>query len=90
MKEQTRVKNLNEADQSFYRKLLVVGIPMVIQQVIAVTLNLADTIMAIRSSDTPLIMGSVIVLASIFTILNLVIDLLYSVIDPRIKAQFAK
>ena len=47
-------------------------------------------VQAIRSSDTPLIMGSVIVLASIFTILNLVIDLLYSVIDPRIKAQFAK
>ena len=45
MKEQMRVKNLNEADHSFYRKLLVVGIPMVIQQVIAVTLNLADTIM---------------------------------------------
>lgn len=45
---------------------------------------------AIRSSDRPLIMGSVIVLAMIFTILNLLVDLLYSVIDPRIKAQFAK
>ena len=45
---------------------------------------------AIRSSDRPLIMGSVIVLAGIFTILNLVVDLLYSAIDPRVKAQFAK
>ena len=45
---------------------------------------------AIRSSDTPLIMGTVIVLSVIFTIINLVIDLLYAVIDPRIKAQFSK
>ena len=45
---------------------------------------------AIRSSDTPLIMGSVIVLAVIFTVINLVIDLLYAVIDPRIKAQFSR
>ncbi len=44
---------------------------------------------AIRSSDTPLIMGSVIVLATIFTIINLVLDLMYAAIDPRIKAQFA-
>ena len=45
---------------------------------------------AIRSSDTPLIMGSVIVLAIIFTVINLIIDLLYAVIDPRIKAQFTR
>lgn len=45
---------------------------------------------AIRSSDTPLIMGSVIVLAIIFTVINLLIDLLYAAIDPRIRAQFAK
>ena len=54
MKEQMRVKNLNEADQSFYRKLLVVGIPMVIQQVIAVTLNLADTIMVGKVGENAL------------------------------------
>ena len=45
---------------------------------------------AIRSSDTPLIMGTVIVLSVIFTIINLIIDLLYALIDPRIKAQFAR
>lgn len=54
MKEQMRVKNLNEADHSFYRKLLVVGIPMVIQQVIAVTLNLADTIMVGKVGENAL------------------------------------
>ena len=54
MKEQMRMKNLNEADHSFYRKLLVVGIPMVIQQVIAVTLNLADTIMVGKVGENAL------------------------------------
>ena len=54
MKAQMRVKNLNEADHNFYRKLLVVGIPMVIQQVIAVTLNLADTIMVGKVGENAL------------------------------------
>lgn len=44
---------------------------------------------AIRSSDTPVIMGAVIVLAVIFTVINLIVDLLYTAIDPRIKAQFS-
>ena len=58
MKEQMRVKNLNEADHNFYRKLLVVGIPMVIQQVIAVTLNLADTLMVGKVRENALAAGS--------------------------------
>ena len=45
---------------------------------------------AIRMNDTPLIMGAVMFLAIIFTIINLVIDLLYAAIDPRIKAQYSK
>ena len=45
---------------------------------------------AIRMNDIPLIMGSVMCLAIVFTVINLIIDLLYAFIDPRIKAQYAR
>lgn len=54
MTEQVLGNNLSEMNRGFYRKLLVVGIPMVIQQVIAVTLNLADTIMVGKVSENAL------------------------------------
>ena len=41
-------------EDNFYRKLTVIGIPMIIQQVIAVTLNLADTIMVGKVSENAL------------------------------------
>ena len=44
MTERIMENGCKEVNQNFYRKLLIVGIPMIIQQVIAVTLNLADTI----------------------------------------------
>lgn len=54
MTEQILGNNLSEINRNFYRKLVVVGIPMVIQQVIAVTLNLADTIMVGKVSENAL------------------------------------
>ena len=39
---------------NFYRRLTLTGIPMVIQQVISVTLNLADTIMVGKVSENAL------------------------------------
>ena len=41
-------------EENFYRKLTVIGIPMIIQQVIAVTLTLADTIMVGKVSENAL------------------------------------
>ena len=43
-----------EEKKDFYRKLTITGIPMVIQQVIGVTLNLADTIMVGKVSEEAL------------------------------------
>ncbi len=47
-------QTLEEENKIFYRKLVITGIPMVIQQVIAVTLNLADTIMVGKVSENAL------------------------------------
>lgn len=44
---------------------------------------------AITTRDYPLVRGSVLLLAVSFSLVNLLIDLLYAFVDPRIKAQFA-
>jgi peptide/nickel transport system permease protein len=43
------------------------------------------TIDAILKSDYPVVQGAVIVLASVFVLVNLLVDLLYAYLDPRIK-----
>lgn len=43
---------------------------------------------AIKSRDMPVVMGSVLFLAIIFSFVNLMVDILYSYIDPRIKSQY--
>ena len=48
------LNNLKNVNRQFYKKLTIVGIPMVIQQVIAVTLNLADTIMVGKVGENAL------------------------------------
>jgi peptide/nickel transport system permease protein len=43
---------------------------------------------AINTRDYPLVRGSVLLLATSFAVVNLLVDLLYACVDPRIKAQF--
>ena len=38
--------------------------------------------------DTPVVVACVLVLATMFTIINLCIDILYAFLDPRIRAQY--
>ena len=42
---------------------------------------------AITSRDYPLIMGTTIFLAMFIITLNVIVDILYAVIDPRIKLK---
>ena len=44
---------------------------------------------AITNRNYPVIMGGVAILAFIFSICNLVIDVLYAYIDPRMKSQYS-
>ncbi|MCH4887054.1 ABC transporter permease [Acidaminobacter sp. JC074] len=44
----------------------------------------------IRQKDVPTIMASVLITAIIIAVMNLLTDLTYGVIDPRIKSQFVK
>lgn len=43
---------------------------------------------AIQRKDTPQILASVVFVAIVFALVNLVVDILYAFIDPRIKAQY--
>ncbi len=45
---------------------------------------------AIGTKDIPVVMAGVIFLAAIFSLCNLIVDLLYGYLDPRIKAQYSK
>ncbi|MCC5877728.1 MAG: ABC transporter permease [Candidatus Sumerlaeia bacterium] len=42
---------------------------------------------SIRGRDFPVTMGAVLILAFIFVLVNLLVDLLYSVLDPRIRLE---
>jgi len=44
---------------------------------------------ALNTRDTPLVTGSIIMTTIMLSVILLVVDLLYAVVDPRIKAQYA-
>lgn len=44
---------------------------------------------AISSRDYPVVRGSVVILAVAFSLIMLIVDLIYAAVDPRIKAQYA-
>ncbi len=45
---------------------------------------------AIREKDTPTVLGAVVFLAAVFSVVNLIVDIIYAYIDPRIKSQYKK
>ncbi len=45
---------------------------------------------SIKSKDIPLVLGSVIFLAIMFTVVNLAVDIIYAFVDPRIKSQYKR
>jgi peptide/nickel transport system permease protein len=47
-------------------------------------------ITAVRAKDIPVVMGVCIVIAVSFSLVNLLVDIMYAFLDPRIKAQYSK
>jgi peptide/nickel transport system permease protein len=45
------------------------------------------TLAAFRAQDLPVIMGSVLIGASVVVVMNLIVDIAYSFIDPRVRLQ---
>ena len=43
------------------------------------------TVEALEKLDYPVVMGSVLFAATIFVVINILSDVLYSIVDPRVK-----
>ena len=46
-----------------------------------------EIVNALNTLDLPIIMGSVLVIATLFIIINILVDIIYSWLDPRIRLQ---
>jgi len=68
---------------------ILIGGALVTEQVFAI--SGVGTLMttAIYSKDIPIVMGCVVVLATIYSVILLMIDILHALIDPRIRARYA-
>jgi len=42
---------------------------------------------ALNQYDMPVVLGSVITIASFFVVINILVDLLYAVLDPRVRVE---
>ena len=60
---------------------------MVVEQIFAVPGIGRQFVSSINNRDYTMIMGTTIVLASLIVIMNLVTDILYKVVDPRIEFE---
>ena len=58
---------------------------LVVEQIFAVPGIGRAFVNSITGRDYPLVMGTTIVLAILIVVMNLVSDILYTVVDPRIK-----
>ena len=43
---------------------------------------------SITSKDTPCVLGPIVLFTVVFSIVNLIVDIIYAFVDPRIKAQY--
>jgi peptide/nickel transport system permease protein len=68
----------------------LLGGTMIIESVFAMPGLGTLTINAIRMKDTPTVMSSILFVAIFAGIINLVVDILYVYVDPRIKSQYSK
>lgn len=66
------------------------GGAMIIETVFAMPGLGTLMITSVRMKDTPMVMAAVLFVAVAVSLVNLLVDLLYSLIDPRIKSQYSR
>lgn len=75
------------AGLNFGRQL---GGAVIIESVFAIPGLGSYVLSAVNNRDLPAVLGSVILLSLSFSLINLLVDVVYSYIDPRIKSQYAR
>jgi len=69
---------------------VMLGGTMIIESLFAMPGLGTNTITAIRMRDTPMVMASVLFTAFLAGVINLLVDLAYAYVDPRVKAQYLR
>ena len=64
------------------------GGTVVIENVFAISGMGNFLVNSVRVKDAPAIVGTLMVVATFIAMMNLVVDLIYAVVDPRLKSQF--
>lgn len=64
------------------------GGAMVVETIFAIPGLGKFVIEAINARDYPIVQGGVLMIALSYSVVNLLVDLLYAAVDPRIKSQF--
>ena len=65
------------------------GGTVVIENVFAIADMGNFLVNSVRVKDAPAVVGTLMVVAAFIAIMNLVVDLIYTVVDPRLKTQYA-
>lgn len=68
----------------------LLGGTLIIEQVFAVPGLGTLIITAVRGKDVPLVMASILFVALLGGFINLIVDVLYVYVDPRLKSQFVR
>ena len=66
------------------------GGTVMIEAVFAIPGLGSHMVTAVRQKDTPVVMAAVIFVAVVAGLVNLLVDILYTYIDPRVKTQYTK
>ena len=97
-------KRVNDLGRDSVGRLLArLALPAITAQLINALYNIVDRMYighipgvgklmvdAIKARNYPLVQGSVLVLAVLQSLVNLVIDILYAFVDPRIRSQYVR
>ena len=67
----------------------LLGGTVLIESVFSINGLGAYIVTSIQNRDTPVVMGTTIFLATIFLAIVLIIDIIYAIVDPRIRAKFS-
>ncbi|MEH7123745.1 nickel ABC transporter permease [Bacillus sp. JJ1532] len=66
---------------------ILLGGTIIVEQVFAINGLGRLMIDAISQRDSPMVQGGVLLIATLFVVVNLIVDLLYAMVDPRIKYE---
>ena len=47
----------------------------------------AEIVNALNTLDLPIVMGAVLVIAVMFIVINILVDILYGILDPRVRIK---